>query len=341
MKTVKITTGMLPEHLVRQTPGRGGTWGGYRFVVNQPVESCDYWVIVDDVIAAESARCPPENVFLLTQEPSSVRDYSARFLDQFARVLTCQHALPHRAKTIVPPYVPWQIGLNGPDGRALRRPELDLDLLSATDHHDTKSAVVSVICSDKAFTAGHRRRIDFVDRLRARFKDRIHCYGRGRWPLADKVGALAAYRYHVALENGVWPDYWTEKIGDAYLLGAFPIYHGCPNLAEFFDPRSFAAIDLDEPDRALETIERLIESDTFERSRDALRDAKQRMLGEHNVFAALARVFDRSPVAGAARTVVLAPDRSLASRLRRRTVWMFRRSSERAFRAWRRIRGRA
>ena len=31
--------------------------------------------------------------------------------------------------------------------------------------------------------------------------------------------------------------YFTEKIVDAFLTGTIPIYCGCPNIADYFDPK--------------------------------------------------------------------------------------------------------
>jgi hypothetical protein len=41
------------------------------------------------------------------------------------------------------------------------------------------------------------------------------------------------------LENSQSPHYWTEKLTDAYLGWAFPLYVGCPNVGDYFAKESF------------------------------------------------------------------------------------------------------
>lgn len=60
--------------------------------------------------------------------------------------------------------------------------------------------------------------------------------GRGYAPFEDKQDGLAPYKFSVVIENTQEPNYFTEKIVDAVLCETVPIYWGCPNIAEFFDP---------------------------------------------------------------------------------------------------------
>ena len=64
-------------------------------------------------------------------------------------------------------------------------------------------------------------------------------------PIEDKFDALIGYKYHLALENSVIPDYWTEKLADSLLAWCKPIYYGCPNINDYFSSsfkrKAFAA----------------------------------------------------------------------------------------------------
>jgi hypothetical protein len=53
---------------------------------------------------------------------------------------------------------------------------------------------------------------------------------RGR---ASKLEALPKYRFCLAFENAIAPDYVTEKFYDPLLAGSVPVYLGAPNIAEF------------------------------------------------------------------------------------------------------------
>lgn len=54
-----------------------------------------------------------------------------------------------------------------------------------------------------------------------------------------KLDFISCYRFTIAFENYSYPYYLTEKIWDSLLTGSIPIYWGCPQVAEFFNPASF------------------------------------------------------------------------------------------------------
>lgn len=76
----------------------------------------------------------------------------------------------------------------------------------------------------------------------------VDCYGRhrpNRWldgpdlGRKTKIETIGRYRFCLALENSIAPDYVTEKIFDPLLAGAVPVYLGAPNVAEFVPEHSF------------------------------------------------------------------------------------------------------
>jgi glycosyltransferase involved in cell wall biosynthesis len=97
-----------------------------------------------------------------------------------------------------------------------------------------KSKKLSFITSNKTFTDGHRFRVSCVESLRTSGLP-ADVYGVGYNPIPAKIDGLKDYRYSVAIENGVYQNYFTEKILDCFLTGTIPIYRGCPNLGEFFN----------------------------------------------------------------------------------------------------------
>ena len=54
-----------------------------------------------------------------------------------------------------------------------------------------------------------------------------------------KIEFQKQYKFSIAFENKSAPGYITEKIWDAFLAGTIPIYWGCPNIGDFFNPASF------------------------------------------------------------------------------------------------------
>ena len=51
----------------------------------------------------------------------------------------------------------------------------------------------------------------------------------------DKKDCLFRSMFHVAVENQVEPNYFTEKLVDCFASYTVPIYYGCTNIGEFFD----------------------------------------------------------------------------------------------------------
>ena len=50
----------------------------------------------------------------------------------------------------------------------------------------------------------------------------------------------ARYKFTLAFENTVTPDYVTEKLYEPLIAGSVPVYRGAPNVADFAPaPRCF------------------------------------------------------------------------------------------------------
>ena len=54
-----------------------------------------------------------------------------------------------------------------------------------------------------------------------------------------KLGFLKSYRFTIAFENESADYYATEKILHPLLVGSIPIYWGCPQIAEYYNPDCF------------------------------------------------------------------------------------------------------
>ena len=101
--------------------------------------------------------------------------------------------------------------------------------------HDTgihdKTKLVSMTSSNVRFCYGHDFRLDWVYRLRGK----VDVYGRGINPMDRKEEALNDYMFSVTIENDQYESYWTEKILDCFVTGTIPVYHGAPDIGDFFN----------------------------------------------------------------------------------------------------------
>ncbi len=273
--------------LLGQTPGGRGRWGNCVFHVNEPVAECDYWVVYDVPRRLPATRCDPRHVILITGEPPVVLRYRKLYLEQFSRVVTCQRDLRHPQVTLGQQGLPWRLGRRQQPVPGSRFSERSYDELKAIGL-PAKEKELSLICSTASGTAAHRRRNAFVEALQASLGERVDVYGRGRREIEDKWDALAPYKYTIVLENSSYPDYWTEKLSDAFLAGCFPFYFGCPNLADYFPRQSFEPIDLGDVEKTVDLTQACMANAAYEQSLPALEAAKDLVMDRYNLFALIA-----------------------------------------------------
>jgi hypothetical protein len=272
-----------------QTPGGKGIWGNCEFIQDPKLKECDYWFIYENLNEPETVLCPRSNVFFITGEPPEVRRYNPFFLRQFSRVLTAQPVILHHDVVHTQTGLPWFVGLRyiKAERRWDQHNSRPYDVLKSLKTVK-KTKGMSVITSDKVAIKGHRKRLEFVQKLDKRFGNEIDIFITSKVELEDKWDAIAPYRYHISIENTVCPDFWTEKLADAYLGLAYPVYHGCPNLERYFPSESFSRIDINDIDGSFRTIESLLRTDNYMERLPALQGAKDLVLDKYNIFALMA-----------------------------------------------------
>jgi hypothetical protein len=289
MIRVKITAN-TPDPFIRQTSGSLGIWNDVKFIFDDRDEGpFDAWIVLENMAGVSRVRCPKSNTVFVPYEPPSIRGYDSAFLKQFGTVLSFRTDLKHRNRVRTHPLLPWWIGTYG--GHGGKQVTKDYDALKNLDLSEKQKAI-SCVCSDKATTLDHRKRLHFVRSLKDRLGERLKIFGPGfcEWPAEwpDKWDSIAPYQYHLAIENSSHPDYWTEKVADTFLGGAFLVYWGCPNLGDYFPKESFLPVSRDDPDAAAESINILLDSAQYDKSRAALAEARRLVLDKYNLFAELA-----------------------------------------------------
>jgi hypothetical protein len=250
--------------------------------MNQPVKECDYWVVFDDIPGEETVLCPSGHVLLITGEPPSVKQYDNEFLHQFSKIITC-HKLEnypnviHRQQAL-----PWMVGWYLENGATVGYSKDYDELKNITEIK--KEKLLSVISSNKSFTAGHKERLLFIQKLKTILGDQVDVFGRGIREIGDKRDAIAPYKYHIVIENSSFMDYWTEKLADCFLAGAYPLYYGCPNLGDYFNEESFSYIDIHNIEKAIQTIKDVIKNGSYEKKVGQIYRAREKILDEYNFF---------------------------------------------------------
>lgn len=310
--TYKVKLSIFPDWPIeRQLPGRGPHWGEFEFHINTPSKEADFWVVSIGLFDTDHCICPPNRTLFITYEPSSVHVYEPAFLRQFARVLTCQRRIEHPHVIYGPQGQQWFAGLTWPGLNVAS----DYDSLAMMPP-PSKSRMISLVSSRKLMTREHEQRLKTVERLEKEFQGVLDIFGNGFKRVPDKLEAILPYKYHLVLENSRETDYFSEKLADAYLGWSFPIYWGCPNLSDYVPSDAFTALPADDYDEMARIIQRVLITDPYEDAREAMSEARHRILNDQNFFgrvAAILRDMEAQPAARA-RKVTIRDERHFTGR---------------------------
>lgn len=295
MRTVKIHLpwrNKLPPPLFRQTQKNEGIWKHFKFLINEDEGECDFIVVFagqNDIIKEPINK---RNSLFIAGEPPAIKRYPAPYLAQFGSVICSDPKTHHPNKQLRQQGYPWFCGIRfDPSGEQHSVKSYDDFKL---DSEIKKTKLLSVVCSDKQSKSGHKKRFQFVQKLKEAFGDELDLFGTGQHPIADKSEAIRPYKYHIAIENSEAPHYWSEKLSDCYLEEAFPFYSGCPNLQDYFSKDAYAPIDLDDPDASVRQIKRAIAEDRYAKSINALQKAKTQILDDYNLFNLITEHFENT-----------------------------------------------
>lgn len=298
MLTIKVSSGNkeLSELLLRQTPGGNGIWGNCQFLVNQPVEKCDWWVVCHNsgLSQAEETLCDPDHLVFISMEPSD-NDIPKGFLSQFSKLVLCDRNVVH-SDIVYQNGLTWWVGMNV---RVESGHYFDASFNQDYDSFKRmtcpeKKHRISVVCTNQRTKDGHKKRTDFLDKIKANpIGNYVDIFGGGFQAIPDKWDAIAPYKYHIVLENSVVPDYWSEKLADSFLGFAFPIYFGCPNIADYFSPDALQLIDINDFDKSIAVISELLEHDPYQNHLPEIVKARQQILNDYNIFQLMADLCDK------------------------------------------------
>lgn len=260
------------EPYLKHTPKYSGIWGNYQFFVNSPIETCDYWVVFEQLENNESCICSPKNTILITGEPPSIKKYRPDFLNQFEHIITCHKNIVHQNVHHHIQGHSWFVNKNYDE------------LSSMGDIKKTRN--ISIITSNKVTTEGQRKRYEFALKLKDYFGDRIDLFGNGILKFEDKWDVLAPYKYSMIIENERCDDWITEKLFDCYLAHTFPFYYGCSNIMNYYNDKSYVIIDINDIKKSINIINNILEKETFylEHLNHVL-EAKKMTLEKYHLFA--------------------------------------------------------
>jgi hypothetical protein len=171
---------------------------------------------------------------------------------------------------------------------------------------------VSFLCGEKLSTLGHKlRRAAYAGQARYTLNNTtgghlvIFRSGQGSPlpPISDPPNPIfkggkedlhLPFRFSLVIENSVEPNYFSEKLVDCLLCRTVPIYWGCSNIDEFFNPAGIIRIRATEKGEFLKELEGALRQatvatyeavaaaieDNLERARQWARPYKERVIEE-------------------------------------------------------------
>ncbi len=271
--------------------------GNCRFSFDPDERHYDWLVVYEDLMypdgSSRSTRieplaCSPENTLLITQEPSAIKIYGPDFLAQYGHVLSAQpsDAVQHKNHILQVSPIRWFYG------RPLAEHDhnyVTLDHLSAMAIPN-KNRNISTVCSDKQMSTTLKARYNFTAKADETLGEEFDWFGRGIRPINDKSEAMNDYRYHLAVENHIFPHYWTEKIADSFLAYCLPFYFGPDNISEYFPEESYIPVDIFAPDKSIDIMRKAVADQAYEARLPAIKKARQLVLKDYNLMNMAARI---------------------------------------------------
>ena len=111
MKIIKLSINSSKESVLRQTPNNDGVWGDYRFIVNEEVDECDYWVVYSKGMKKnEVTKVYPGNMIFIAGEPQPVYHYANQFIENFNIVVAARNDIVHKNIIRSQPAQLWWVG---------------------------------------------------------------------------------------------------------------------------------------------------------------------------------------------------------------------------------------
>lgn len=264
----------------------------------------DLVVVFENVSKPVTVKCREGGLVFISGEPPLSRDYPRDFLSQFDFVLTTHTHVRHNN------YMNSQLGLNWHYGLSHKTmlTRYSFEELVALKR-PAKPKLISVITSSKKMMPGHNYRQNIIKRLKENYSDYIDFFGKGSNFVDCKSDAINPYKFHICMENTIVPHYWSEKFADPLLGFSVPIYAGCPNINDYFDPRGFYTFNMKDYNSIRHIIESIIKDPEKEYDKcfcDLVRN-RETLLHNYTIFNVIDRIQSQLSFSSAVKELTIMP----------------------------------
>lgn len=297
-------------------------------VVENGGDDCiwDLVIVFEALSAAKNLRVRGDCVVFVAGEPPAIGNHSKAFLRQFDAIFCAGVPISSARASEEQHFNNWHFGYSVKNGFRYSNAFMR-DLPPPNKTH-----LLSTITSNLAYLPMHIKRRALIERLSQDYAGKIDFFGRPHRFVEYKEDAILPYKFHICVENWSASDLWTEKIADALLGYAVPVYAGCPNIESYF-PGASMEIDLDDYASARRTIDAILfEGEAIYRKRlPAVVEARKKLIEAFDISSLVARLL-KERNASKVRNIMLQPEasfpmagfRDLTARVRRKIatiVW--------------------
>ena len=138
------------------------------------------------------------------------------------------------------------------------------------ENYKRKTKNISMICSEKEFTTMQALRKALA--FKCKNESLADTYGQFDGGAYCKIELpFEHYRYSIAVENGIEPYYFTEKILNCFAAQTIPIYLGATKIDQFFNADGIIQIGIEDCEH-IEKILKLCTAEEYERRLPAVLD---------------------------------------------------------------------
>ena len=285
-------------------------FNGCKFWINSDYKEADVWFVIEDLNSpVMNTNIERGRTIFLSSETSWYEDYFTKkhkkaFLDQFGRIYSCYETGLKQVYDI--PFLTWMINNNHIKTEGVKNSR-DINYFMKLKHLE-KTKKLSIICSTKSFTDGHKKRLNFVYKLKEYFQDDLDWFGNGINPIQSKWEGIAPYKYHIAIENKFNKYIMSEKLYDSYLGLSMPIYSGSSNVNKYFSDKSLIKIDINNFEKSIEIIEKAFNENLYEKNYKYIVESKNKVCNELNLFyrlSVIAKEIDKNEEKGTKKKVTI------------------------------------
>lgn len=239
----------------------------------------DYVLDIGCLFSKASANYPQHKRCLMTTEPSFMTTYAAEFIEKLSKYYQALILSPHtplrslkqtRVFTFASTWVTWkpkaptEFGIGGIFSKKTHPKANGYPLRHMIIQNNNKIKIPGIIYS-----------------YLSKWRDVSFSY-----PLKSKEPSLK-WMFHLVIENGSEPGYFTEKLIDCLLCECVPLYFGDPDISAVFDERGIIRAD---PKCLIDQINSLTPKD-YDSKSEFIKENKRRAMDQIKIKERIVSVF--------------------------------------------------